>query len=82
MPRVTGCESTPDESVLCTHAAAAEAARRAGARLGITPVITLPGLAATAEPAARRGRQAGGKAQAKAQATGPPTPGKIYSKFI
>ncbi len=57
MPRVTGCESTPDDSVLCTHAAAPEAARRAGARLGITPVIALPGLAATAEPAARRGRQ-------------------------
>ncbi len=33
MPRVTGCESTPDDSVLCTDAAAPEAARRAGARL-------------------------------------------------
>ncbi len=56
MPRVTGCESTPDDSVLGTPAAAPEAARRAGARL--VPVIALPGLAATAEPAARRGRQA------------------------
>ena len=45
----------PDESVLCTHAAAPEAAPRAGASLGITPVIALPGLAATAE---HRGRQA------------------------
>ena len=75
MRRATGCESTPDDSLLCTHAAVPEATRRAGAPL--VPVIALPGPAATAEPVARRGHQAGGKAQAKAQATAPPTPGNV-----
>ncbi len=76
MRRPTGCESTPDDSVLCTHLAAPEAARRAATPL--VPGIALAGPTATAKPAACRGRQAGGNAQA----TAAPTPDKNYSNFI